>query len=79
MTSSAHIPASYAEPIVPDVDLSSPSRGIYVSGGGDISAVMTGDKATVVFLAVPAGSVIPIRCDRVTAANTTATDMVALW
>ncbi len=79
MTSSAHIPASYAEPIVPDVDFSSPSRGIYVSGGGDLSVIMTGDKDTVVFLAVPSGSVIPIRCDRVTAANTTATNMIVLW
>ncbi len=79
MTSSAHIPASYAEDITPDVDFSSPSRGIYVAGGGDLSVIMAGDGAVVIFKAVPDGSVIPIRCDSVNSIGTTASNMIALW
>jgi len=79
MSDSSHIPAKFAEPVVPDTDFSSPSRGIYVSGAGDISAVMYGDGATVIFVAVPAGSILPIRCTQITIADTTATDMIVLW
>ena len=79
MSSSADIPAKFAESVVPDTPFSSPSRGIYVSGTGDVSAVMYGDAATVVFVAVPAGSILPIQCTEITVANTTATSMIALW
>ena len=79
MSSSAHIPAAFSQAIVLDTDFPGPSRGIYVSGGGDVSVVMYGDKAVVVFPDVPAGSVLPVICTRVTSAGTTATKMVVLW
>jgi hypothetical protein len=79
MSSSAHIPASFAEVVVTNTNFSSPSRGIYISGAGDVSAVMLGDGATVLFEAVPAGSVLPIRCTKINTTNTTATNMIVLW
>lgn len=79
MSSSADIPASFAEVVVPDTDFSAPSRGIYVSGTGDVSVQMLGNDATVVFVAVPAGAILPIRCTKVNVAGTTATNMIVLW
>lgn len=71
-------PAKRAEAIVTDTNFSSPSRGIYVSGAGDVSAIMY-SGGTIVFIAVPAGSILPIQCTQITTANTTATDMIVLW
>ena len=75
----SNIPAGFAEPVVPDTPSSSTSRGIYVGGTGNISAVMAGDGATVVFTAVPAGVILPIRCTQINASGTTATNMTVLW
>lgn len=54
------------------------SRGIYVGGTGDVSAVMA-DGTVLTFSAVPAGTLLPIRCKRVNSTNTTATLMLALY
>jgi hypothetical protein len=54
-----------------------PCRGLYVGVGGDITAIVNG--AVVLFKNVPGGSVLPVRCTRVNAVATTATDMVALY
>lgn len=55
-----------------------PSRGVYVGGTGDVVAVSDAGSA-VTFKAVPAGTVLPVRCVRVNSTNTTATDLVRLW
>ncbi len=63
------------------------TRGIYVGSGGDISVEMGGedekgkglDDATVVFKAVPTGTLMPVRCTRVNSTGTLATQMVAIW
>lgn len=73
------MPATRAEVVTKSdtVDLAYVSRGIYVGGAGDVAAVMaSGDS--VVFSAVPAGSMLPIRCKRINSTNTTATLMVAV-
>ena len=49
---------------------------VYVGGTGDL-VVKTPQNNTLTFSAVPAGSIIPIRCNRVMAA-TTATLLVGL-
>ena len=54
------------------------TRAIYVGGAGDIAAVDKDDTA-VVFSAVPAGTILPIRVRRVNSTSTTATLMVALY
>jgi len=52
------------------------TAGIYVGGAGSVVVVMNG--ATVTFVGVPAGAILPIRATRVTTAST-ATNMVALY
>ena len=50
---------------------------LYVGGTGDV-AVTTVAGSVVTFTAVPAGSIIPIRCTRVMSTNTDATAIVGL-
>lgn len=73
-------PASGGEAVTPhaSTNLAQVSRGIYVGGGGDVAAVMA-SGAVLVFSAVPAGTLLPIRCIRINAVNTTATLMLALY
>lgn len=53
-------------------------RGIYVGGAGNVVAVTIDDTA-VTFIAVPAGSILPIRCKRVNNTSTTATSLVGMY
>jgi len=54
-----------------------PTRGLYVGGtGGDITVTMAGG-GSVQFTGVAAGTIMPIRVDKLTA--TTATNVVALY
>lgn len=53
------------------------TRGIYVGTSGNIAAVIGGN--TVVFSNAVAGSVLPIRCSRINATSTTASNLVALF
>ncbi len=53
----------------------SPCRNIYVGGAGNITLV-NADDTTVVFTAVPVGSVLKVDNKRVNAIGTTATLMV---
>lgn len=58
-------------------DLADVTRAIYVGGAGDLR-VLTVQGNDVVFPAVPAGTILPIRVQRVFATNTTATNIVGL-
>jgi hypothetical protein len=51
---------------------------LYVGGAGDLTVDTVGGDA-VTFVAVPAGSFIPVQVKRVYAAGTTATSILALW
>ena len=53
-------------------------RAIYVGGDGHIE-VVTVDNETIVFKNALAGSIIPVRCKKVLAANTTASFLVGLY
>lgn len=75
-------PAVEANAVTPDdnADLSGgTTRALYVGGAGDVEVYMKNSTTAVVFSAVPAGTVLPIRVDRVLAANTTATLILALY
>jgi hypothetical protein len=52
-------------------------RSLYVGGAGNL-AVTTAEGDVVTFVAVPVGTIIPVRCSHVMATNTTATNIVAL-
>lgn len=54
------------------------TRGLYIGGGGDLNVVMSDDENTVLFSAVPQGTILPIQVIQVLATNTTATLIVAL-
>ena len=51
---------------------------LYVGGAGDLTVDTVGGYA-VTFVAVPAGSFIPVQVTRVYASGTSATSIVALW
>lgn len=53
-------------------------RALYVSGAGDVKVVTIGGS-TVVFAAVPAGTILPVACVRVFSTGTTATGLVGMW
>lgn len=84
-TSGQITPAADAVAITPaDADLSLTgnkfTRAIYVGGAGDLAVQMAGDdNNNVVFSAVPAGTVLPLRVKQIRATATTATDIVAMW
>lgn len=60
------------------VDLTNPTKGIYVGGAGDLKVNMFGGD-TVTFVAVPAKTYLPICVTRVFLTGTGATKIVALW
>lgn len=73
-------PASGANSITPNnnTDLATVTRAIYVGGAGDLRVKMiNGDTVTLTNLA--AGVIYPLRCSRVLATSTTATDLVGLY
>lgn len=58
-------------------DFTTWTRALYVGGAGNVAAV-TFDGTAVTFVAVPAGSILPLQCRRVNSTNTTATSIVGL-
>lgn len=76
---SATAPAIVAVPVTPNdgADLSEYYRALYIGVGGDLTCQMN-DDTQVTFVAVPAGSVLPVRVKRVLATGTTADSIVGL-
>ena len=73
-------PAHHAVAVTPNdgADLTDTTRALYVGAAGDVKVDMYG-SGTVTFVGVTAGSVLPVRVDRVYSTGTTATSIVALW
>ena len=73
-------PAHHAVAVTPNdgSDLTDTTRALYVGAAGDVKVDMYG-SGTVTFVGVTAGSVLPVRVDRVYSTGTTATSIVALW
>lgn len=57
---------------------STPTRGLYVGGAGDVVVTPAGGGADVTFAAVPAGTILPIQVLLVKTAST-ASNIVALF
>lgn len=74
-------PAGDAAAITPDDsnDLPTSARAIYVGGGGDIVLDTVKGETSILFKAVPQGTILPVRAKRVRASSTTATNLIALW
>lgn len=64
-----------------DGPLAQPARALYIGVAGDVVVYMNANKedTAVTFLAVPAGTVLPISVRQVRATGTSATDIVALY
>ena len=73
------MPAGHAEAVTPhnSTSFGREMEGLYIGGAGDVVVVLPSGTA-VTFVGVPAGSILPVRCIRVNATNTTATSIVAL-
>ena len=52
--------------------------GVFVGGAGNVTAVMR-DGTVLLFTGVVAGTILPIRCQRINSTGTTATNMTALF
>jgi hypothetical protein len=67
--------------VTPDdgANLAQTSRAIYVGGAGNLAVILDRDTNPVIFLAVAAGTMLPIRARRVMSTNTTATSILALY
>jgi hypothetical protein len=77
-------PAGYAFSVTPaDATVfAQPTRSLYVGGAGNIKVMMSNkDNANTVltFTGVTAGSILPIRVQRVYSGNTTATSIIGLY
>jgi hypothetical protein len=74
------IPAEEYSAITPSdaANLAKPTRGLYVGVSGDL-VVDSLDGNQVTFVALAAGQLHPIRCTRVYATGTTATDIVGIY
>ncbi|MCK1585486.1 hypothetical protein IVB03_39520 [Bradyrhizobium sp. 168] len=59
--------------------LSRPTRALYVGGAGDVAVRMFDDQTTPTFVGVAAGSILPVRVDKVLSTGTTATSIVGIF
>ncbi len=78
-TTNNELPSAIAANITPhDTNtLTYASRALYIGGTGNVTVVMNG--VSVLFTGLPAGTILPIRTDKVMATGTTATSLVALY
>ena len=60
-----------------DHTLATASRGLWVGGLGNVKVDMVGVGTGIVFTAVPAGTLLPIRVTKIYQSGTTASAMVA--
>lgn len=79
--SNAVAPSRSARVVTPNngADLDRITKGLYVGGAGDVEVILVEDAAQLVFTGVPAGTILPLQVRRVRAANTTATNIIALY
>jgi hypothetical protein len=73
-------PATRCIAITPSdsVALSIPVKGIYVGGAGDLAVTAQSDGSSVIFKAVPVGTIIPVRAKLVLSTGTTATLLIGM-
>lgn len=60
------------------VDLTYPTRAIYVGVGGNLEVILNDDTVAVVLLGVVTGGFYPLAIKRVKAGSTTATNLIGI-
>lgn len=79
MTPRPSDPAVSAEAVITsDVTILELFRGLYVGSAGDVAILPEGNAASVTFVGVQAGTILPVRGTQVLATGTTATSILAL-
>ncbi len=72
-------PALSAYAVTPDDNAQLDNvRALYIGGGGDLKVLMFNDTAPVTFAGVPAGTIMPLRVQKVYQTGTAATSIIAL-
>jgi hypothetical protein len=59
-------------------DVTSQARALYIGTAGNLAVQMPNGQ-TVTFIAVPAGTLLPITVNRVLSTNTTCGNIIELW
>lgn len=59
--------------------ISPPTNYVYVGGAGDLAVLMANDTVAVTLSAVPAGTLLSIRVQKVMSTNTTATLVIGMY
>lgn len=54
------------------------TKAVYVGGAGDVAVTMAGGQI-VIFVGVPAGTILPISISQLRSTNTSATSCLGLW
>jgi len=74
------VPIANAASVTPSdtVDLSTPSRQLFIGTGGNLKVTLLGGQ-TLTYTNVPSGADFPRRVVRVWATGTTATNIIAEW
>lgn len=74
-------PARNSAAVTPNdsTDLTFTTRALYIGGAGDVKVDMVGTGTAVTFAGCLAGTILPIRVDRVYSTDTSATNIVAIW
>ena len=74
-------PATNSISVTPSdsAELSFLTRALYVGVSGNVSVKLRDDTNAVVFVGVAEGTILPLQVKQVTATNTTATNIIALW
>lgn len=73
-------PASHAFAITKSDEtiFDQPTRALWVGGAGDVAVRMMGGE-TVTFASVPAGTLLPVRVDKVLSTGTSASAIVGVY
>jgi hypothetical protein len=72
----------YGEVVTPSdsVDLDpSPAQALWVGGVGNVAVICEGQGGAITFVAVAAGTLLPVNVKRVMSTNTTSANIVALY
>lgn len=79
LTTVSDAPGQSAEAVSPTNDLAvGPYRGLWIGGTGDVTVICVRDDTAVTFVAVPAGTYIPVAVKEVRATGTSATNIVGI-
>lgn len=71
--------ASNGVAVTPGASTIPTTRALFVGTGGNLELTFADGGAGVVLKNVASGSIVPVQVTKVTSANTTATDIVALY